>query len=219
MTPELKKALKDADFKNLMIRACAFADTTLRRYIWRGFRPTSNPSSSQASADGWTADDFVMEALRKLLEGERAFDPSKSLLENLNSATESLVWSRKRSSDRRPLVDYEVSIGEGDEPADPISMAQTASTATQDRLIVDEILAEQQESFERLRAYWDGDKEVQAYLDAMKEEFFTPRDISDVTDLTVEQIYEIRRKVRNHAKMLFGVPNFSELKRKIVKGS
>lgn len=219
MDPALKAALDRPDIEQVLARAVAHADFRIRRYIWRGFRPTTSAKKNCVCAGDRSADDFVAEALGKLLEGVRAYDPSRDLLENLNSATDSLIWSYKNTSDRSPVADYAISKGEDGRPIDPITTSKEVGPGTDDSLIFEEIRADQSRAYDNLRASFDGNRDMQAYLDAMREGFFNPRDIADVTHLTAEQVSELRRSAKNHAKLLFGVQNFTELKRKIEQGS
>jgi hypothetical protein len=56
---------------------------------------------------------------------------------------------------------------------------------------------------------------MQDYLDALSQEYYKPDEISELTGISVQKIYEIRRKLEKHTKRLFGVTNFADLKRKL----
>jgi hypothetical protein len=218
MDPNLKQALGQPDVQDVLSRAGLHADTTVRKYIWRGFRPSAPAASHEVCAGDRSGADFVMDALTKLLNGDRAYDVSKTLLQNLNSITDSLIWSYKVTSDKGPIVDYALETDAEGNAIDPISTSKEATPGVSDKVVEDEILEDQNKAFHILRAAFDGDEEVQAYLDAMKEGYFKVEDIAVVTDIPAPRISEIRRKVKNFAKEFFGSQNFPDLKRKIVRG-
>ncbi len=122
MNAALKKALAEGDVGQILLRAVSHADFAIRRYIWRGFKPKGS-SKTKVMVGDKTADDFVSEALKRLLEGVRQYDGSRSLLENLNSITDSLISSDKKSSDRTPLVDWTPLGADGQDQSDPITQA------------------------------------------------------------------------------------------------
>lgn len=216
MDPNLLAALGQTDdVKLALLRAVAHADRVIRRSYWRGFRPTVSVADHAVSAADRTADDFVAEAYERLLNGKRTYDPSLSLLGNLNSVTDSIISSYKKSSDRVPLVDYAISHGEDGRPIDPITNSREFDDASYEPVSAAENKAAQRQAFDSIRAHFSDSADMQAYLDAMAEGFFLPREIAEVTDLSAERVSELRRTARNHAKILFGVRNFMELKRKM----
>jgi DNA-directed RNA polymerase specialized sigma24 family protein len=218
MDLNLKKALEKGDIEEVVLRATSYGETLLRKYYWRGFRPSGSSKHIDCSPDSYSAGDFAIEALTRLLDGRRTYNPEKSLLENVKSVVESLISSAKKSSDRKPLSDYTDPPEESDEPSDPISMARSPQGEAKHDVIDAEMLEDQRRVFQLIRNSLDGDDGAQAYLDAMKEGFYKPDEIAEVTDLTVEEVYEIRRKIKKHVKEAFDVQNFGELKRKLVQG-
>ena len=165
-----------------------------------------------------TAKDFVQDALRKFLEGTRSYDSDRSLLDNLNSATDSLIWSEKKSSDRVPLVDYAKETTEEGIPIDPLSTAVDPSPSPSQEVIGAEVLQAQKNHFQNLLASFDGDKDMQEYLEALSAGIFDLSEIEQVTGLARDKIYELRRKLKNYAPSFFAVQDFEELKRKIMEG-
>lgn len=218
MDPALRTALKHPDFNRVMLLAVEHADATIRKYIWRGLKPKAS-LDNEVIVDGKTAKDFVNEALRRLCDATRTYHPSKSLLENLNSITDSLIWSAKKSSDRSGIVDFLDEVSEGGTLTGPISTAVAPTLSADKELLRNEIATNQQKCFQLLRASFDGDKEMQDYLDALSEGYFSPADIAQLTGMPVAKVYELRRKVSNYAPKFFGVKNFTELERKIEEGN
>jgi hypothetical protein len=215
MDEALTNALSAPDIDDTLLAAVEHADLTMRKYIWRGFKPIFSSSKGELIADGKSAGDFVNEALRRFCSGKRAYNPKRTLLENLNSATDSIVWSDKKTSDRNPLIDFAPPPEGAEDCPDPITAAPAANPNAAELQVMDEESAAQAQFFGQIRASFDGDRETQDYLDALAEEFYDAEEISEVTGIPVPRIYEIRRKLKKNANRLFGVTNLTELKRKL----
>ncbi len=218
VNPAVMAALKQPGWKDTFGRAVLHADTTIRKYVWRGFRPKFRAKNEITVGDK-SASDFVLEAIRKLLDGTRTYDSSKDLLANLNSITDSLVWSEKKSSDRTGIVDYAEAPDENGEESDPISNAQDVELTASEKLFHNELRQDQRRCFATIRESFDGDRKMQEYLDALSEGIFKRAEISEVTGIPVEQIDELRRKLAKYARRFFGVPDFEALQRRLDEGS
>lgn len=215
MDQALKTALNQPDVDDTLISAVEHADLTMRRFVWRGFKPKSSTTKAELVVDDKSASDFVNEALQRLCVGTRAYDSGRTLLENLNSITDSLIWSDKKASDRTGVVDYAPQPEGDDKLPDPIE-SKPGKDATAAELVANtEQCAAQAKCFNLVKASFDGDKEVQEYLDALSQEYYKPEEISELTGIPVQKIYEIRRKLKKYTKRLFGVTNFADLKRKL----
>ena len=219
MDPALKAALEQPDKDDVLLAAVDHADTQIRKFVWRGFQPTVSKANSELLAGDMSARDFVMEALRRLCNGKRKYNPGRSLLENLNSITDSIIWSEKKSSDRTGIADFVQKPSEPEELVNPILAAACPKDSPDGALVNEEIIESQRKSFQMIRASFDGDKPTQDYLDALEQDFHDINEISQLTEIPVDKIYEIRRKLKTHAPRLFGVPDYKELKRKIIEGS
>lgn len=217
MDSALNDALNQPDFDRVMLLAVGHADTTMRKYVWRGFLPTAS-AETQLMVGDQTAADFVHEALERLWDGTRAYNATRSFLENLNSVTDSLIWSAKKSSDRTGVRDFAEETKETGLSSDPVSTAVSSELPANMKLLNDEIIDDQRKCFQILKASFDGDKEMQEYLDAMSEGFFSPAEISELTGIPVLKVYELRRKLKKYAARFFGVKHFKELDRKIAEG-
>ena len=217
VNPAVMAAFKKPGWNDTFARAVLHADTTIRKYIWRGFRPKFRAENEITVGDK-SASDFVLDAVEKLLNGERTYDPSKDLLSNLNSITDSLIWSEKKRSDRSGIVDYVESIDDDGGATDPISAAQDSDLTADERVVQDELREDQRRCFNEIKASFNGDVEMQEYLDALSQRIFKRADISAVTGIPVEKIDELRRKVMKHARKLFGVPDFKALQRRLMEG-
>ena len=217
MDPALNAALNQPGWEKTFAMAVLHADNTIRKFIWRGFRPRITSGSEIAVGDK-SAADFVHEAVKRLLEGRRTYDASKPLLENLNSITDSLIWAAKKQSDATGIVDYAEIEDEHGEPVDPISSAKTYELTPEEEIKHTELLEDQHRCFRQIRDSFDGDDNMQEYLDALSAGIFKRADISQVTGLDVTTIDELRRKLIKHARRLFGVASFNEFEQRLKEG-
>ena len=217
MDPALNKAFSEPDTQRILLLALEHADIRIRKYVWRGYRPKASAKKELMVGDK-TAQDFVNEALRRLCDGTRTYNAQKSLLENLNSVTDSLIWSEKKSSDRTGIVDFNESLDEAESSPNPISQAISTDPGTAVNIVDGEINANQEKCFQMIKSSFDGDAEMQEYLVALKLGYYDISVISDLTAIPVPKIYELRRKLKNYAPQFFGVVNYEELERKIKEG-
>jgi len=217
MDPALNAALNQPGWEKTFAMAVLHADTTIRKFIWRGFRPRSTGKNEITVGDK-SAADFVQEAVKRLITGKRGYDVGKTLLENLNSITDSLIWSGKKQSDTTGIVDYAQIEDEHGEPSDPIATATSFELTPEEKVKHTELLEDQRRCFRQIRDSFDGDAAMQEYLDALAEGIFKRAEISEVTGLEPTVIDELRRKMIKHARKLFGVSDFEELQRRLKEG-
>jgi hypothetical protein len=217
MDAALNKALSQPDVDDILLSAADHADTAMRKYIWRGFRPKWKADRELMVGDK-TAKDFVNEALRRLCDGRRTYNPQRSLIENLNSVTDSLISSEKKTSDRTGIVDF-AEHPDKEEWTDPIASNPSPLGSADAVIMKTESCDAQRACFQLIKAAFDGDKATQDYLEALSEGFFDIQEISDLTGIPVPGIYEIRRKLKDFAPKFFGVTKYKELERKIEGGS
>jgi len=217
MNPALKAALAEPGYRDTVARAAIHADTTIRRYIWRGYRPRYSAQGEVMVGDK-TAKDFVSEAVLRLINGRRAFDPSRPLLDNLNSVTDSLISAEKKRSDRSGIVDYTKETDEEGNPSDPISTAVAIALTPDEKLRGDELREDQRRCIGALIASFDGDDEMQKYIEALSVGF-KRSEISELMGISGAQVDELRRKLTKYARKFFGVTNFEELQRRLQEGN
>jgi hypothetical protein len=217
MDPALNAALNQPQWEKIFAMAVIHADTTIRKFIWRGFRPRSTGKNEITVGDK-SAADFVQEAVKRLIEGKRSYDAGKTLLENLNSVTDSLIWSAKKQSDATGIVDYTEIDDEDGESGDPISTAPSFELTPEEKVKHTELFEDQRRCFRQIRESFDGDAAMQEYLDALAEGIFKRAEISEVIGLDPIVIDELRRKMIKHARKLFGVSDFEELQRRLETG-
>ena len=215
MDETLEKALSQPDIDDILISAVEHADTTMRIYYWRGFKPKSSKLEKELIVGDKTAKDFVYESLTRLCSGKRTYNPQRSLLDNLNSVTDSIISSEKKASDRTGIIDFTLRPDESDNWPDPLTSKAGNELPADKALIQSEVCEAQGKCFATIKASFDGSKSIQDYLDALSQGFFDIDEIHELTDIPVPQIYEIRRKLKKYALRFFSVANFAALERKI----
>lgn len=212
----LDKALEDPNLKSVLLAAVAHAETRIRKYVWRGKVPGYAKPGQELMAGDKTSRDFVNEAISRLFKGSRTYNPEQSLLKNLTSIIDSLIWSDKISSDRSGIIDFDKTHDEADD-----SWNGLLNTACDDQLSADKLLQEkeyretQRKFIQKLKASFDNNKDIREYLDALDQGYFKIDDISEITSIPIPKIYEIRRKLKTYASRIFGVTNFADLERKM----
>jgi DNA-directed RNA polymerase specialized sigma24 family protein len=216
MSPDLRAALARPDYREVVARAVFHADTTIRKYIWRGHR-RSYSQSGQTMVGDKTAEDFVSEAIMRLVDDRRTFDANRSLLENLNSITDSIISAEKKRSDRSGIVDFLEETGELSERKDPISTAVDVEAAPDKKLRETEFREDQRRCVDAIKASFDGDDQMQRYLEAISAGF-KRSEISELMEIPGAKVDELRRKLVKYARKFFGVTSFQELQNRLHEG-
>lgn len=116
MRHDIQRELHRVDWADVGIRLAAYATWKARNLHWRTGR-------SDLLAGGKTPEDLAAEAILKVLEGERAWDPNRGpLLPYLEGVVDSLVSHLATSPDNRIQESWsDAHDGPGDTPgaADP----------------------------------------------------------------------------------------------------
>lgn len=170
--------LKSQDWKTIILRLTLHAEYKVNRLYWQTGRD-SLPGGTQTK-------DFVFEAIRKVYQGERLWDPAKhpDLLTYLKSVVDSLVSHLVESHEHkhRQLVSVEDKDG-GFDPPD-----QQSPTA-QDELIVSDL-------WNRLWNKVKGDEDTELVLACIEEEMSKPQDISDELQIPIRRVNVAKNKIR-----------------------
>jgi DNA-directed RNA polymerase specialized sigma24 family protein len=217
MSPQLRAALAQPDYREIFARAVLHADTTIRKYIWRG-HPRRYSQFGQVMVGDKTAEDFVSEAVLRLVDDRRTFDPNRSLLENLNSITDSLISADKKHSDRTGVVVVIQENEQTGEPKDPVSTAPDAKSPADQQVREAEIGEDQRRCFDLIKRSFDGDDQMQRYLEALSTGF-KRSEISELIEIPGTKVDDLRRKLVKYARKFFGVTSFKELQRRLEEGN
>jgi DNA-directed RNA polymerase specialized sigma24 family protein len=217
MSPHLRAALAQPDYRDVFARAVLHADTMIRKYIWRG-HPRRYTQSAQVMVGDKTAEDFVSEAVLRLIDGRRTFDANRSLLENLNSVIDSLISADKKHSDRTGVIDIIQENEQTGEPNDPVSTARDTKPPADQQVREAEILEDQRRCIDAIKRSFDGDEQMQRYLEALSAGF-KRAEIIELMEIPGTKVDDLRRKLVKYARKFFGVTSFEELQRRLQEGN
>jgi hypothetical protein len=97
MAKTLNEILATADWKEITPRLLYYADKLIRRCRWRGLCVQAE-LGAKICVEGFSADDFVQDAIDRLLSGQRNYSHSVSLEQNLKGIIRSTIWNVNKSS-------------------------------------------------------------------------------------------------------------------------
>ena len=190
MDDDIEKLINEANWDKLMPELVNYADNLIRRYGWRGFSPRKGPRG-QLLANDKNADDFSQEAIRRLLDGRRKWNPDKvDLLGVLKGIIKSIISSELKSLENQMLKDWV----EDPNKLDPISKAADPNPTTD--VLLDRKF--QRQTYEAFKEWVSNDAELSNYLEAL-ELTHLPREIEELTkgEIKATRAYELKRKLKS----------------------
>ena len=214
MDQTLEEALEAADLKTLIPRLILYGDQVIVRKMWRGHKLGSR-EKGQLLADSKSADDFVKEALEKLLESKRAYRGCESLETNWKGVIESLIWNWKKKSDLRPFLDRKLRYNESGEELDPVAMAADKGNAGSSVAEANEIQKIQQQFLSDFKKHISSDQELTDLLEAYDNGFEKPAEIETLTGIAASRVSELKRKLEMKARKFAASLDREELEAKV----
>lgn len=211
MESKMLDLIAAADWTSLTPRLEHYAETKMRRLMWRGLRVTAG-MNGQLLVDGKSADDFVTEAVDALLNGPRTYDNELSLERNLSRTIESNIWAWKKKSDRKLIVDHRPMTSEDGTEFDPIVAAVDPTSCHATEAEKNEKRALQNKLLDDFGASIQGDVDLTAVLEAYKADFTKPADIEELTGIPAARVSELKRKLESKmSKFVINHPSAAEL--------
>lgn len=193
MEKSVDEIVEDADWKELTPKLLDYGDMLIRKCPWRGI-PVTAHSGSKLCVDGCGADDFLQEAVDRLLTSRRAYDHSVSLDRNLRRAIRSIIWSANKSSRRSPLIE----LGRTeDENVDPVQQLPSSAASGDLTAIANEQAAEQRRRLEEFEKSLANEPELLSLMAAYKNGHYKPREIEKLSGIAASRISELKRKLRD----------------------
>ena len=216
MDNNLAQELDKPGFEDIYVRVLDYADFEIRRYLWQG-RNVTTGKNCELLVDGQGAADFVQEALTRLCKGVRAYNLKRTLEENLKSVVQSIIWSHKKASDRKPILESEpVETDEG-QKIDPVQLVPDPASA-ESEVTRKELLRDAEAAYQIFRSSLNGDDELKSIADAYSAGFVVTGEIAELTGFSPERVSELKRKLRLRALTFFGVSKFEELQKILLRG-
>lgn len=177
MDGRARSRLREADWADIGIRLTAYAVWKARNYRWR-------TGEAAVLAAGNTPEDVARDAIVKVLDGTRAWDPARGpLFPFLQRVVDSLMSHLAASSDNAVLERWHDTVAEP---------GAADSPAGSDRCAV---------LIEALRATLEaaGASDLVAVLDAAQVHGPRPRAIATALGTSVEDIYNRLKRIRRAA--------------------
>src|SRR4051794_6311274 len=104
MSPTFEEILAAADWKEITPRLLYYADNLVRRCVWRGLSVQAE-RGSKLCVEGYGADDFVQEAIERLIDGRRQYNHGIPLEQNIRGIIRSMIWSLNKSSRKQGITE------------------------------------------------------------------------------------------------------------------
>lgn len=178
MDYDIERELRRADWADIGIRLTAYATWKARNLRWRTGR-------IDVLAAGKTPEDVAAEAILKVLDGERVWDPARgALLPYLQGVVDSLISHLAVSADNRTQEPWI----EGIEPQSAVPASDPA------------------ERIERLRAALRSERQqpLLAVLDAIERGDSKPQTIAQQLGITVADVNNRLKRLRRYAQRIVG---------------
>lgn len=176
MDGDTRRRLQEADWADIGIRLTAYATWKARNYHWR-------TQQTDALAGGQTPEDVAREAIVRVLEGTRAWDPQRGpLLPFLQGVVDSLMSHLAASVDNARVEHWHDSLPEG------VAAGQRDHSARSD--LIDRL----RRTLERERA-----ADLLALLGAVQEQGPKPTAIAIRLETSVRDINNRLKRLRRTA--------------------
>ncbi len=194
MSDTFDQILAAADWKEMTPRLLYYADNLIRGCVWRGLRVRVERGSA-ICVEGFGADDFVQEAIERLINGRRHYNQSITLEQNLKGIIRSMIWSLNKSSRRHGITELSsrsevtgtsTTLDDlaGNEPS-AVSLTMTGERLHEERQIL--------EAFEKSLA---DEPDLLKLVAAYKAEHYTPRSVEKFAGVPAARVSELKRKLR-----------------------
>jgi DNA-directed RNA polymerase specialized sigma24 family protein len=196
------RKLQEADWKTIGIRLAAYARWKARNLRWR-------TGQTDELAKGKTPEDIAAEAIEKVLNGTRVWDPQAKpdLLEYLKGVVDSdlshlavsednvrqrRLWENEEGEELRDKAEFEalrhdLSGVVTQQPANPEDAAGGSDEDTEEKRI------------DQLFASVSGDRELTEVLELMLEGETKPQGIAERLQTSVTDIYNRLKRIRRRA--------------------
>lgn len=212
-TPEVLRRLGEANWEKIYPQLVTYALNRAKELYWR-------TGSHQDLAEGKNPEDLVNEAIQKVFEGTRAWDPEKDsdLATFLKySVLKSMFNVLARSGDNILVDKLKTRCDEEGGLEDPPNIAAPEAPHAYELgskppidpelklLLKEDDDAREMQAKQHVSALFEeakNDEEVSKLLESMMEGITKPQEIATYTDLRIEQVYNAQKRLRRMAKNL-----------------
>lgn len=216
MSAAVQDILAAADWDVLTVRLQDFADREITRYRWRGDFRVYHSNNRWVLANGKGADEFVLEAIEKLLTGQRTYRTDLDPETNLKRIIESDVWNWLKKSKHQPLQDH-TGVDVAGEEYDPVENA-VDDRNPDNPVLEQELRQRQQQLMNGLEIFVSDDEDLALLLMAYQDQKYKTSEIAPIIGVPAARVSELKRKLSQKAdKFLRLNPQFAELKPNLEK--
>lgn len=200
--------LEKEDWDGIILRLTDYAVKKARRYGWRAGK------AAETVIGGTGPEDVVLEAISKVFDGDRKWNPSKNpdLFHYLRSVVDSLMSHLTESFDctnirRMPQSEDGEILEEKLNPADPESdtarhLSRPSPNPEQILLRKEQEQAEQK-AFDKLMETIKGDDDLETVVLCVMDGMMKPAEIAEATGFEISHVYQLMKKLnRKAAKVL-----------------
>lgn len=193
--------LEAADWNDIILKLTRYA-------IWRAGYYTWRSRKSDQLLGGKTPIDIACEAIKKVCNGTRNWDPDKypNLLKHLMRIVDSdmghLYFSlehKKTGSLPQPRSDNISPTGFNEIPSDPSSPIHTHFPTPEEALISSEEKDLEEKLKKELYNLVKGDEDLEMLLLCFEEGMDKPERIADETGWEISKVYSLKRKLKRKA--------------------
>jgi len=191
--PGVRDLLERHPWETTIPALVAYARGRIGYRSWGGQRGGSLPAGKEA-------EDVVYEAIEKVLSGRRSWDPEAKpdLVQFLKDVIESDVHHLAVGFENRRIVgETEIEAGREDGVRDRfLDTVQSPGSSPAEALLRREVEEEGREFASAFLATLDRDPVLKAAVACIFDGVVKPADISERTGLTVEEIYNVRKRLQ-----------------------
>jgi DNA-directed RNA polymerase specialized sigma24 family protein len=196
--------LEKEDWDRIILR---LTDHAVKKARWYGWRMGK---SAETVIGGTSPEDVVLEAISKVFDGDRRWDPSENpdLFQYIKSVVDSLMNHLTKSFDctnirRMPQSEEGEILEEMLKPADPESdtarhLSRPSPNPEQILLRKEQEEAEQK-AFDKLMESIKGDDDLETVILCVMDGMMKPAEIAEATGFEINHVYQLMRKLNRKA--------------------
>ena len=202
LSDQVRKRLADANWESIYLKLVAHSHYLARNLFWRS-------GNKEDLAEGQSPEGVVNEAIARVYEGRRNWDPEKDpdLFEFLkNSVMSSMFNELAMSADNTKTASFRESAEQPGELLEPVALGSTDAPHAQhlvrhnpnpEELLIATQREKQAKAIlnELLTATAD-DQEATAILECAMDGITAPRDISERTKIPIAKVNNAQKRLR-----------------------
>ncbi len=184
---EIRKLMREADWKGLRPRLVLHADNQIKRYWWKGAKARNCP-------EGRTAGDYVTQAMEKVYQGKRNWEPQKLSLFTILAGVISSDVSHDAECLENQRENCEAALDSPDDDESFVSQIPGRD------LSPDEECARNERSQQVLMILIDlvseKDPDLVGLIECFWDEKFTPIEMAEKLKISIKEVNNRQKRLR-----------------------